>query len=1695
MSGYRAQFDYFAEVVYDGLRNKSLVNIRVADARNGILDDICYETEEELHAAQMKHSSSEKRTFSYRNFTELFPDLVQSWVNIRRTTAKKVVPHLIVTFAPSSHDCIDTREQQGIGSFSDFLESILPLLVRQQKLPYAWQKAMDELACKLSTEEQQLLPEFWQVFQLHCDLKDTFTAKPPGTVRQKDILQLYHFLQELSGDKSAPRTLTGEQLIHALGWEHRLRSEFNHHPHPDSGNPVPMEALRARLEHTIRDTESGYIFLEGCPGSGKSTFLSLWADSCAFSTSRYLAYDFTDRTARTNYSARGTTSIWLRDLIFQLREQFPGENPTYLVSEERNDLIADFLRYLSLAHEHYTQTGQKHLIIIDGLDHVPREYTDISDSFIKQLLPPSNIPKGVIFILGSQIFRNLKQLPSPLLSQYQEPKRRLLMPTFSAEESRSLLRQTLAVTLTEPQHEQLYRIAAGHPLTTHYLVQELNGGAAPEEVLSEERTTFSGDIETYYRDLTRREITENGESSPYITTLHLLARCENEVREDFLDEWALCDRAAFLRRFAPLFEYDAARRTLRFFHNSFRRFILQELTNHPISGEWDAKADAAHYSQLADFYRKSAVEPHWLSYAALFRAGRFSDFTAEATPEAIVQSLADFRPLREAKQDAALGVRIAAEQCDITLLARYLLCLSRLERIRAHDTGEGPDYHDLYVAGYTEEARRIIRENLRMQHDTIGLLQLVSELRQRGDHKQAEALFRRLYPPFVHATKEQLSRTTRAHCFDVATAWIQAAAGFLPSEEIRNTHYPRFLAALQHTKDAPLHPQTQDAVQLTEHFDTCLAYALLEQADFPEMAVQVPYAQLSEQHRFGLLLYAIQNDLTGKGWESCCDELLQLGETIGGIDRIRAAHTLYKAGDETHGRITEILRCPDGAAFCELYHPYQLPGEDFFDLLCHIYVCMRQLGGTLSPSELLDSVPGFKPSMNKRREFALRQLLAVHHGYLLRTGQAVPGEFATFCDHYADIYLNASEDDAYTEGELRRSLPAYYRTLMRVAREMNPQAMQCVERSLAELLRGSRIYVDAPLATEMVADWANCGGNRALCCTLLEKITARDTAYHQDADRTPLYTAVGRAWARLGENEKARDFFSKATTAAQALAPKNEEDTELFIDCADEAFPPHPTAEFYDFLHWFTTRMAYLEQTTTGIGILAAKLIDSAFSRSLAIGRKTALWLMQQGYLPLLFLLRGLIAALLRQEQTPLYLLADIYCRLCLPEEQASRPETCISLLHALRRLGQEKLTPDEAAELINHLRRGIEALRNEELREQLLSELDSPPQSAPPDAKHSEESPRLAILTRLEQGEREEAAQLAATWLEQSPIRSWNPHWSAGRLEAAELYARAMEHSEDAQRFIFRQVADDCTQEVYFLWQYSVRGLIRCTGRETAAVYPEWQRHLETLVPEEHTKPEDTPDLSDEPETPLSCIVHLLLRLSELPNTPIYRSIVRILADALLRRTPNVTELLVAPAVDERLLLRVAERLSKQGAALPAALRERIRAMGNATDFEVRKKACDLLSACGEQPPTPEPRRCTVPSLLSLPLIETPPSYASPEEIQFASLCRSMMVPALPNSPHLYPRLYAQIRSRLREQYGESAFSDDTDREAAYHLDRIGFEHGNIRASYLPLRKALMQVISDLVAEGYVAEHAVTLPPCLFDDDAPEPPSAQRDS
>lgn len=379
LGGLDAQFYYFAQCVYNELSNNKLEWIKVADPEAGKFDDIQYSTSNKIHAFQVKWTFTNAKV-SLNDFKKILPDLAQSWRNLLKTnneTFKQVYVYLLTNKKLSKDDSISLID----GSKSNskfFFENVW----NSVKVEGKWQNVIDDIrACSKLSEED--FNEFIEAFSFHSAVEISEQHNIQSTLDIKLLKQQISSYASLYSDKRGkdrkPVKVYTRTLLEDLGWPNRFKTTFDHEFSIDLNKYEPIKSTLNELDRKIKQFNSGYLFLIGGPGTGKSTLLTQWIKSRNEHKIKYYAFDFTNINSEAkNNSLRGETTSLLFDLIIQINKllsenRINNSSQEILPTKDEQTLKNTFEELLKHLEKLYKESQKKILILIDGLDHIPLE--------------------------------------------------------------------------------------------------------------------------------------------------------------------------------------------------------------------------------------------------------------------------------------------------------------------------------------------------------------------------------------------------------------------------------------------------------------------------------------------------------------------------------------------------------------------------------------------------------------------------------------------------------------------------------------------------------------------------------------------------------------------------------------------------------------------------------------------------------------------------------------------------------------------------------------------------------------------------------------------------------------------------------------------------------------------------------------------------------------------------------------------------------------------------------------------------------------------------------------------------------------------------------------------------------------------------------------------------------------------------
>ena len=612
ITGYYPQYRLSAAMVIRGLREGSLSWIALADPNAGRVDDFQIATDQRVDAFQFKWSRY-GGTFTFNNLTRasdsspsMIKQLADGWKLLQASNPlKRVVVHLVTNQHPSISDQLPVGDPSPAPRhFAAFVEQVwrpahLASSTSEIIIPAAWLVTWNALR-----DGSGLIGEEFKAFVLDCKLD--FGQSLPTTegmssrdavIFQKDLDHVTHKIFDAVYDPQHIVRLNRDELLNRLGWRDRFEYRNQHSFPVNELLYQPIDDSREALQRALIELDGGYIAVLGTPGSGKSTLLT---QTLRYFPQRVIRYYAFIPDAQSG-STRGEAVNFLHDVVRAIEDA--GFRPGQIINYPDREQLRERLReQLQLLHQDWLATGRKTIILVDGLDHIPREQQP-TYSLLRDLPSPDKVPQGVYFVLGSQTDQ-LDDLPSAVQFAIRQPSRRIEMGTLSREAVRHIVKgASLADLLSQEQMNRVYQLSAGHPLALIYLLKQLEAASDSEsvELVLQNALSYGGRIEEQYHSYWRR-LDEDDELA---TLLGLIARMRGVIDLKWVETWSPSAVIHRLRRkFAHLFRIEDHDRWY-FFHNSFRLY-LSDHTAHSTPGIFNPVRDRAQHYEMTVRCRQSS---------------------------------------------------------------------------------------------------------------------------------------------------------------------------------------------------------------------------------------------------------------------------------------------------------------------------------------------------------------------------------------------------------------------------------------------------------------------------------------------------------------------------------------------------------------------------------------------------------------------------------------------------------------------------------------------------------------------------------------------------------------------------------------------------------------------------------------------------------------------------------------------------------------------------------------------------------------------------------------------------------------------------------------------------------------------------------------------------------------------------------
>lgn len=1677
--GYLPQYDAFAIGVYDAMLAGELEEIRVADMEEnvGILDDVVYVTTDNVYAYQMKWSTVDD-TMAYPDFRNLIGKVVDGWRKLKRLYPEKTVLPYLITNRPLTNGDYSVKALAGkdVLGFAEYEQELLRRLKNGEQTDVKWDKAIKELLTVTGLKPEEW-DEFWRAFSFLYEYKQEVieVKKVNESQRDLDIIHIARMIQEMAGREGYHIIRTVKAIIAHLGWNNRFETAFDHNLNVPEESYVPNAQGMVMLDAALARKTKGYVFLKGSPGSGKSTLLSQWARTLPNPFARFYAFDFLNPSSqRNNDFTRGTGITFLHDIVLQLHKAGVEGNRTVLPLMNFASLKDRFYSQLDAISKAYVQTGIPFVIIVDGLDHITREYDGCTQTLMKVLPSPEEIPDGVVFVMGSQHFDHL----GLNLAIEREVKENLVvMPPLSREESEELCQKLLPNgILTQAVLEKCWNKSQGHPLYLRYMLNEI--AWAGVDVLDGMDDTPEG-VDDYYARIIGSQL----ENTSLRDALGLVARIAGDIRIDDVRELCTSDSLMAIKKgMWHLFQYDKGGQTLTFFHNSFRQYLLNKTAEDILTEKYNQEIDKDYYKRLSNYFGNN-----WDQGYYLYKAGAYAQFISQMTPDNLYAQAKEYRPIWGIRRDLVRGVEIARQNRDPYLLVRYLLLENQLTQMDNHDNSVLSLAEEFIHTGRSSLAKNIVREGRELHCSQDYAMTLAVEYMKMGDKEEANQMFSLSYPDFLlkkHEERHRNFQDLRNHerCL---FKWVETAGYFLewPDIEKKISVFISYLQAF-----AAEEGQRYDEEGLRQAFMQKYLESLVNQNrldEFENVLQTLPKDETYLSLRFSAYSYVILH--IGKDDERHLNRYFAEEESIrealpaDNMQHLTMVSLALRSGqpDNIVSNYLEKVKWEELGSF------YQGEvGQKFETLSPFIfYVKTRaRLGYNDSLTELapdnLDHQDNELMVNYARRVFCIAQM----------TGRAIRGDIDAGYITYVkaaiktfDNFISPTSHNRYGY-TLSRQRGDFYEFVVKMTKEFGLEKLGQLAYIFEDYFSDEDCGADSAARRNTILAFFRAGYDKDWCRGQLLKVDTLMMEWKDVDGRVNEALEEGQAWLELGDYYQAEDLFHQMIEESFGVGYRKDYQPTIFAEWIGVALRHRPEKAI-ELMHWLTSRLRYLDEIAeTRTGYRAAhELLNEAFKYNLRSGLKMAIWMLNEEFEYFQSVSSLLIRRLMEKSNKveEFWILFWLYTDIHLYTDENNSYETETGLLGKVVLHGRRILGEDFSL-LEPLLKRKIETECNEKASLGLLKGLDGMLHGARKASDENSREERDETLSEardlLRAGHKEKAWIKTMEALEGSRSAGWARYYDGGsRLNICSLLQEIdPEKGRDIALDLFAR--DIPGGYSYGALQYLDEIIPLLTDQvDFHHLFEEEFAYMNRILRADTSREEDMPDLNPDDSSILEIVRDWLLFIAKMPVVCVSERAKMLLAHLHHETGLSIVDVLPDDVHSERLKLEVGCYLAELKSPMLGAFKDVAVSSATSSNYQYRLYAARILNALDIEVPS-VPRK-VLPAIYNL-TISPSESYLHWEKerdeytqkINWRDSSSIMGVASiwggyLAHCSKIEKRTIEYAAVEHMRKYGETGDANESkDREVSKHYDRISLHFPFRKAHSMTARDGMLEVAAELM-------------------------------
>lgn len=788
ISGYNFQYESTAYLIIKYLKKRQLKWVKFIDPEAGRLDDLQLNVSDVIYAYQMKWSGSSNYlsfnqiSFSSHNKPSIIKQLTEGWKKLRNQHGNNIKVCFLTNMSPSKNDNLFQNNESQKKAFKNFIneewnnrDSFTP-----SSIPAQWKEVWKKILSESNLSEKDFLEfirdcEFIFSFNYPTEINSPFPEDFQNL--NKDINKLSSFIsQSIAQTANLPLQLTSQELLNKLNWSDRIEYK-NIHIFPVEKIYEPIETSKKKLINAIETVDSGYILLQGTPGSGKSSLLSAsLKDSEKLKVIKYFCYIPDDRSI---VISRGESVNFLHDISQQL------ETLGYNAGESLNSVDLSFLQkklqhQLEQIRNKYQESKKKVIIIVDGLDHIQREM-EPQHSLLSALPLPNSLPQGVVFLLSSQLDK-LNKLPAKIEEQIRKQDRKIIMDKLPQEAVLKVIdKLKLKISLSDDQKDIIFEKCEGHPLALKLILKKISRITENIQINSELQNIdrFDQSIEKVYYSHWK-QIEEN---TSLVKLLGLVSRLTEGIDWNWVSQWENQETIDIFK-IKLWYYFEEENEKWYFFHNSFRVFIERKTIEKPHRGI-DRNKDKEFHKYLAKEIKKRPDKFEEIFH--LYKAEAYQSIVDISTQQYFKNQIDNFCHPSFVLDNIRLSILASGKLNNLEHIFNLTLSASTTNLVESYlFEGESPDklIKLLLKLGKFELAQSYIRKRRTLLVPKGKAVEFIIDFLNFGHRKEASLLFEISKPVECLIDKKVLDIHRDRELIDLVENWLFASIYFYTINEV-----------------------------------------------------------------------------------------------------------------------------------------------------------------------------------------------------------------------------------------------------------------------------------------------------------------------------------------------------------------------------------------------------------------------------------------------------------------------------------------------------------------------------------------------------------------------------------------------------------------------------------------------------------------------------------------------------------------------------------------------------------------------------------------------------------------------------------------------------------------------------------------------------------------------------------------------